>query len=477
MRDGQPGRFRRAFFFLLDGAACDLFEELLAAGELPSVARAFERGRLGRGTSVFPTVTGVAYAPFVTGLFPGRSDIPGIRWFDRREYARTPLSASRFRDYTGLGSYLMDRDLSRHARTLFELIRPSMNIFNGIARGTGIRKNAAYFLRIPYLARMLMTGDWSAIEDKGDEYLVAAVRRDERYVFHTHLSVDAYSHGHGPRHPRVLNAYRRFDRTLGLVLKGLAARGQLEDTLLCVSSDHGHTEVSRHLDLEGFFERRKLRTLYFPYSVSTWFRCDVACMVGGNGMAHVYLRGGRGWAVPPTRDELETLHPGLVDDLLAEEAVHLVAHREEDGSVRVRARAGDAVVRLDGEHVEYSVVRGADPFGYGGLAARMTRAELLARTADQAYPDAPLQLAQLFDSARTGDLVVSALPGWDLRARFENPEHRSSHGTLHRGHMQVPLGLSHPTDGAPARTADVYPTILSLLGYPLPPHIDGRPLA
>jgi arylsulfatase A-like enzyme len=468
------GRYRRAFFFLLDGAAVDLFAELRERGDMPNVCRAFPR--IGSATSVFPSVTAVAYAPFVTGLFPGRTDIPGIRWFDRREYARTPLSASRVRDYTGLGAYLIDRDLAPAARTLFELVRPSMNIFNGIARGTGIRKDAAYFSRIPYLVQMMHTGDWSNIEAKGDAFLAAAADREERFTFHAHLSVDHYSHHHGPRHERVIDAYRRFDRTVGALCDRLASRGQLEDTLLCLSSDHGHTEVSRHLDLEGFFEARGLRTLYFPRLLRRWLACDAACMVGGNGMAHVYLRGQRGWAERPTGDELTSTHPTLVDDLLGEEAVHVVAHHTgEDGAILVRSRAGDATVRLDGDRVHYQVSRGADPFGYtDALPGYLSRAELLARTQHTDYPDAPLQLAQLFASHRTGDLVVSALPGWDLRARFENPEHRSSHGTLHRGHMTVPFAMSHPLPDTPIRTVDTYPTVLSLLGEPAPAQIDGR---
>ena len=35
----------------------------------------------------------------------------------------------------------MDRDLSKEARTLFEILKPSSNIFSGISRGTGFRRN------------------------------------------------------------------------------------------------------------------------------------------------------------------------------------------------------------------------------------------------------------------------------------------------------------------------------------------------
>src|ERR1700743_2003331 len=119
------GRFTRAFFFLLDGARTDIFEEQLGRGALPNSARSLvEPGAYRPATTVFPSVTGVAYIPYLTGMFPGRANIPGYRWFDRDRYQKPPLSMMRFRNYHGLGSYLMDRDLSKQAVTLFELLKP-----------------------------------------------------------------------------------------------------------------------------------------------------------------------------------------------------------------------------------------------------------------------------------------------------------------------------------------------------------------
>src|SRR5215831_10859809 len=341
--------YERAFFFLLDGARVDVLSHLLARGELPNVSRYLaERGSSGQATSVFPTVTGVAYIPFVTGRFPGPANIPGIRWFDREKYGRTLFSVSRFRNYNGWGSYLMDRDLAPETRTLFELLPPASNIFSGISRGTGLRRNAAYFRRIPYVYHFFRTGDWDPIDRQGRGFLLrAAARRRERFTFHTTLSVDEYSHRHGPFAKRVTDAYRAFDQVIGELSRALSASGQLDRSLLVLSADHGHTEVAQHLDLEGFFERRGLSTLYFPFAPQRWFACDVAVMVGGNGMAHVSLRGRRGWRVRPSGDELLAEHAGLADDLLGEDAVHLLAWRAADptDAIRVRTRTGEALVR------------------------------------------------------------------------------------------------------------------------------------
>jgi hypothetical protein len=468
-------RFQRAFFFLLDGARVDIFEDLLSRGDLSNVARYLvEPGTYRRMTSVFPSVTGVAYVPYLTGMFPGRANLPGYRWFDRDRYQRRPVSMMRFRNYSGLGSYLMDRDLSREARTLFQILRPSSNIFSGISRGTGIYRNAAYFRRIPAALKWFRTGSWDHIDKAGERFLLrAAHRRKEKFTFHTTYSIDEYSHHHGPFSERVRERYLDFDRVVGALGRKLETTGQLETSLLVLGADHGHTEVKQHFDLERFIERRGLRTLYFPKQMRRWLGADAAVMVAGNGMGHIYLKGPDKWTMRPSASEHLERHPTLVEDLLAEEAVdHVIYRPGSDRTVEVRSRRGAASILINGDDVHYRVT-GEDPFGYGQLPPTMSRQEALVRTVGSDYPDAPVQAAQIFDSPRAGDFLISARPGYDLRWREGSVDMQSCHGSLHREHMTVPFAINHPTVDRPPRSVDVFPTILDLLGRSAPTNIDG----
>jgi hypothetical protein len=83
-----------------------------------------------------------------------------------------------------------------------------------------------------------------------------------------------------------------------------------------------------------------------------------------------------------------------------------------------------------------------------------------------------MQLLQLFRSERTGDLVVIAAPGADLRADWEIPEHRSGHGSLHGEHMRCLVAANRPLP-EPIRTVDLFPLMLQHLGHPIPEGIDG----
>jgi len=466
--------YDRAIFLLLDGARADVFGEMLTAGVLPNVARhVVEPGRLATATTVFPSVTGVCYATYVTGCFPGSTNLPGVSWLDRQQYAHKKMSLSRFRNYVGPGHFFMDRDLSPEVRTLFELLRPSRNIFGTISRGTGIRRNAFLVRRVPFALGFLATGDWRPIDARSHAFLLrTAERRPDRFTFHSTLQIDEHSHHDGPFSPRAREGYHAFDRAVGALAQRLRRAGRLERTLLCVCSDHGHSEVSEHFDLAGFFTKRGLRTMYYPKAFQHWFRCEAAVMVGGNSMGHIYLRGA-GWdADEPSEARLARV-PGVIDDLLAEAAVDIVAWRGAHG-IEVRSRRGGATISLDGDAVAYAV-HAADPFGYPSLPARMTTTEVLERTQATDYPDGPVQLAQIFGSARAGDLVISAAPGWDLMAT-EKRAFRSGHGSLHKDHMRVPFALSHRFEDRPVRSVDAFPTILELLGEAPREGIDGRSL-
>ena len=189
----MTARFDRAFFFLLDGARVDVFAELMQKGELPNIARYMaEPGAHQTAISVFPSVTGVAYVPYLTGLFPGRANLPGYRWFDRERYQhKRPLSMMRFRNYSGLGSYMMNRDLSKDATTLFELLRPSSNIFSGISRGTGFYRNAAFFRRIPAAIKLVPHGRLGiTIDAAGERFLTSRGPTPPRALHVSHHVLD-----------------------------------------------------------------------------------------------------------------------------------------------------------------------------------------------------------------------------------------------------------------------------------------------
>jgi hypothetical protein len=199
-------------------------------------------------------------------------------------------------------------------------------------------------------------------------------------------------------------------------------------------------------------------------------------MVSGNAMAHVYLRGD-GWGRPRAQEPPAPEQVRLIDALVTEPAVDQVIARDSRGGAFVVSSRGRARIRRVGDAISYEPEHGGDPFGYDtALAGTRSRQDWLGDTWNTDYPDAPVQVLQLLESPRSGHLLVTARPGFDLRARFEKPPHRGSHGALHRRHLMTPLLSNLELAGGPARTVDVLPTMLDALGSDLPVNLDGRSL-
>jgi hypothetical protein len=467
---------RSCLMLLADGARADIFERLLAAGELPEIQRhVVDRGGYRRASSTFTSTTGPAHLPFLTGCFPGTANVPGYRWFDRAAY-RPGLPAGPWclRSYNGPEAFLYPRDLDDGIRTIYDIVDDSINVFGVVT--SGVKRGNSLFGRVksPVWLWAHYAHDYASADRLAARATVAAVDRRAEFAFVVFPGIDWQSHYVDAEADGAMASYRLVDRTVGRAATALRARGDYDDTLIVVCSDHGHSPVREHYDLPVRLEEdHGLRVAYHSWPVLRRHPEAVAC-VSGNGMCQVYLRGSRGWRHPPSRDEIARLYPGLLDGLVAEAATDvLITRAREAGWLHVESRRGRARLRGTGDGgVEYEV-DGADPLGLPELPSRMTSDQALRVTFDSDHPDGLVQIAQLYRSARAGDITVSATPGYDLRERYEDPEHRSAHGSLDRAHMTTPLAISTPVADGPLRTADVFATVLEFLGRDVPDGVDG----
>jgi hypothetical protein len=162
-------------------------------------------------------------------------------------------------------------------------------------------------------------------------------------------------------------------------------------------------------------------------------------------------------------------------ELLEREEIDLVLWREENRII-IDSGRGRASIIKDERGLRY-VPDSGDPLGLGNLETPLNRKDALLATIKSDYPDALVQIDQLFSSSRCGDLVVISKNKSDLRKRYEWPEHHASHGSLCREHMIVPLIYNQTGwDNRPARTADIFNTILKWSGKRTLDNTDGEAL-
>jgi hypothetical protein len=423
---------------VIDGLPADLLEQ-----ELPRLPFLSSRTpHRATAVSCYPSTTGPAYFPLLAGVSPGAANIPGIRWFDRTRPTRSRFPHRGLRSYVGPDAAKMPSDTA--AETMFG--RHAWPASTPVGKDSPKAREKSRDL-LWALAHFFETWDWA---DRRTAWkLGRGLKKGRPVVFAVFPSVDEYGHVLGLDDARPAEALQAIDALLAEKL------GEYDGEVV-LTADHGLTATHTHLDLRALVEERVGPTLAFPLTP----RPDPAAVVceSGNAFANVYLRGDRGWADRPSTAVCRR----LAEELAALAGISSVAWRgERDGEAEILCggRAGRCGVRDGGLFQEGETFEAE----FAGLEPR----DALAASVDGANPDAAFALSSLLVSERAGDLLVSAEVGFDLRGRAEWPEHRASHGALHRGHTLVPVRSSAPLPSRPLRTLDVFAEILRLAGIEL----------
>lgn len=455
-----------------DGARPDTMSGAMQRGIVPALARLRDEGAMHTVTSVFPSVTGPAYAPFVMGRYPGPIGLPGLRWYDRKR--RTSRLPGNSRSYVGPEMRHVDRDIDPNAPTIFELVPSSIAALNVIGRGLPKERRIGRGARFAARAAKThfsgkVTGWLSIDRDVAAQVRVQIAQRNPDFVFAALTGIDKTSHAEGHEGAVVDAGMQIVDQAVAEIRHDAERRNTWESMHIWVVSDHGHSPVLAHDDLAGAVRGMGFRTIAHPFVYS--IRGEVAVMVSGNAMAHVYLDLAQ--RERPWLRQLDGRWGSLRDELLRRESVDLMILPVAPGSCEVHGRGrGHAEMSWSEGRISYHP-RAGDPLGIGDHD-RLGEREAYDVTRESDYPDALVQISHISDAPRSGEIILSAARNWDFRARYEPIPHESSHGALHRDHMLVPLLLSRPARVIPRRTVDVMPSALTALGITPPKGLDGE---
>ncbi len=495
----------------VDGLDIDVFSRLQRAGKLPHITRwLIDRGvTVDSAITSLPTITYANDVSFVTGLFPGHHGIVGNKWFDRHKLI--------LQNYGFIKTYQqVDADFT--AQTIYEALPHdyTATILAPVRRGATrnidnwASAGVAWFFGFQETVNHLTTLRFELISG-----LANRSGRWPKFILAYFAAPDTVAHQSGPDSPRYVEILLDVDRQIGNICQALEQAGLLERTYVTLVCDHGFVQVPRYFELGEYFRkelqiptREKLygRDVPFEQRLAHFEAARAVVVSEGNRRCSIHLRADEHWWQRPTVEQIDRFHlafgcygrrpqAGAAPDLLALlaglEAVDLAAVRLGDDAVRVQSRHGAAVIdRVRREGVKlyrYRVLAGTDPLGYASkpqAAALMDGqhhdAEAWLRaTLDTDRPDVVVQLAELNDSPRSGDIVLFSADGWDF-SRVEV----GGHGGLLRHEIVVPWiwagpGLPAGTTIKGARTVDLMPTMLDLIGRSeaIPAGLDGSSLA
>jgi len=228
-----------------------------------------------------------------------------------------------------------------------------------------------------------------------------------------HDDPDKAQHKYGFGHPLSLRAIRDADAHLKIVLDGLEAAGLREETLVVVASDHGYVGINGRLDVG-------------PALAAV--AGDMRVVVAPNGCATLFYL--------------------------------------DEPNVRQLARLAAEVRTVPGIEAAFSGVRGA-PVVDGTLPLALLNMD------GPLAPDLLATLAWSDDANEHGQRGVS----------YELGSNQASHGGASAWEIRNTLTLQGPgvvsaqRSALPSGNGDLAPTVLSLLGLPVPESMTGRMLA
>jgi predicted AlkP superfamily phosphohydrolase/phosphomutase len=432
----------RLFILGLDGSPLPLLKRLMQSGDLPNLARVFERGSSVEMNSSLPDVSAVAWTSVNTGMNPAKHGIYGF--VDRKPGTNTMevMTASHVRAKT---IWQLASNAGRRAVAINVPLSFPPQAINGVVisdfLAPALNKAVYPTTLLPTLQTLgyrIDTDPWAArqsldafVEDfrvtaekraaavlhlmdaeAWDLFMVVFMETDRLHHFmwqYMESNDETYA-------PKFIAAYRQIDEIAGQIIGKLR-----DDDELIIMSDHGFTTLLKEvylnvwLEQEGYlgFEAGKDRGLESMSPQTAAFSLDP-------GRIYVNLQG-----------------------------------REPSGSVSP-ADLGSVLTELEGR------LRGlCDPETGAPIVKEVYRA-------DDIY-HGPLR-------QRAPDLLVMPHDGYDIKGTFESSEltgrgklvgmHKYDNATLFLRNQKVTV--DH------ASVHDVLPTACKLLRIDCPENVDGR---
>jgi len=442
-------RKRRVVVIGLDGTPHTLLQRLLAEGRMPELARIVAEGELRQMDSIWPWVSSVAWASYMTGRNPAKHGIYGFIDRDPTTY-KTYIPTSHHMKADTLWEIL-----SRAGKRVIVINvpvtyppRPVNGILIGCFLSPSVDKCAYPSTLVPLLKELgyrVDTDPWLARRSK-EEMLADvsdALTRRVRTMFYLmdnepwdffqchimetdrlhHFLWEQMANGDPVYAPRFYEIYSQIDQTLGEVRRRLDDR-----TTLIILSDHGFTTIKKEVYVNHWLAEQG------------WLRYN---------------------HVPPERDKgLLEIHPCSVAYSMDPGRVFIRVHgREKDGPVP----SGEPYERLRQEIAEAALAL-RDP----------DSGEPLFR---QAFRREELYHGPLLEQA--ADLILAPADGYDPKGTlykeqftFKGPELVGMH-TYDDASFFI---RGYQTSVPRFCIMDVMPTILKLMDVPLPGDLDGRPV-
>jgi len=400
--------------------------------------------------------------------------MPGIRWYDKTKAKRNIMTNSGIRSYVGPGCFSMGTDIADNYLPLYNYFSKPINIFGSLDREYNIKIKTNRIQKALYYLFAHYTDKWELIDYITTQSIKRYIKQENDFIFALFPAIDEMTHLYYPVNEKVLKQYYKLDESIGEIFGSLSDE-EFSKMLIFIVSDHGLSKTHTHIPLVNLSKKEGYTPIFYPKILRR--NHDIAIMESGNAMASIYF-------MEPVNNRTAFYKEFIaveknnrfINRLLYHNGIDFITYRVNDSSLGVRNRYGEIIFDFQEKDYVKLINIGDNPLKFKTDKDKIPLNESLNFTMNTNYPDSIIQLKQLFSSNRTGDLVIFAKDGFDLREKYEWPEHKSSHGSILKSHIEVPICTNIKLKHTSCRTVDIFPTILQKMGYNLPSNIDGKVL-
>ncbi len=493
-----------ATIILIDGLDQARFQNSLKKGKLPNLQKLVNKGTyIENGIGSFPSMTGYAFYPFITGHDAVESGIIGLRWFDRS------LDVGNLRNYVGRTNVWMNQDITDTIKTFYELsgdqytasINSFMNKGVADARITGWTHTTAKFegksfigpLRsIPFAGKELAKNHYQH-ESEVMKMAADQLEKNPKVQWIALPSPDATFHVDGMT-DYYDNLVQYIDSLIGDFQVSIDELGQTETRMLAIVTDHGIASVENNID---FIKESKdaigldlirgnavnYRSMQLKEPLSDFVDKDGYFVINGNLSAMLYMRdpsesGTESWRSNLSYEQLINHTKNGASNNLPErianmEGLEFVIFRKDKNTIIVKNKKGEASIENRGDAFNYNPISG-NPFEYNEidlLDTFLTAEQWLEKTINTDYPDAVYRLYSVMDMPNVGDFFLTSQEGYDFAKDYEVivGNYKGGHGGIKANQLRVPYILSIPDQESKKidhmRSEDVGKMIGNWLGF------------
>ena len=495
-------QLNHVILLVIDDLRADQFNALLKEGALPNL-KELSNGIVSDCTACFPAITYPAQSTLLTGLYPNSYQFPGGHWVMREE--RKIRNYNTYRDFDTVNDELGD-----DVQTIFELIDgPTGGLSIGLTRGcshfypTKRQIISMYFLYMLFLRRDMQELNRLVLIklldyfNKPKKYFKNG---PPRFVVAWFLSSDSFLHNFGANSEKYLKNLKDLDTKIGELIKGRGKRkglkelGYFDDTAIIVTSDHGNYQAKNWVDIAPYFNQIGLNPL-----ISKKREGNFDATMGSLGF---FTLRGETWSLRPTIAQMQNYGPKHVDlindKLLNIPGVKYLYYREdgntfEKGQIHILKKENgavhDALIEYQNDKTKYTY-QGQEIFGYhqDEIAAKLldnkfhTIDEWLKHTSHVDFPMIVDQAPRLFRNPNSCDIMISTCGETIFNYEHGKTKHDHIHGHDNAIHSAITVPLLISGAEIPkkqlhySKSTDLVPTILKLLGQPIPNILVGNSL-